>query len=82
MRRVTVHGDDCPVNGPQQLLHDDLHVPLGGALKQLQMHVMSGKQKKMTQINKKKVKKIIFSSQSHFNSLSEDTLSTFFALIE
>lgn len=29
---VSSHGDDGPVHGPKQLLHDDLHMPLGGAL--------------------------------------------------
>lgn len=32
MRGVAAHGDDRPVDGPQQLLHDDLDVPLGGTL--------------------------------------------------
>lgn len=32
VRRVSTHGDDRPVHSAQQLLHDDLDVPLGGTL--------------------------------------------------
>lgn len=31
---VPPHGDDGAVHGPEQLLHDDLDVPLGGSLQE------------------------------------------------
>lgn len=42
MRGVAAHGDDRPVDGPQQLLHDDLDMPLGGTLEEnTDTHVQS-----------------------------------------
>lgn len=32
VRGIEVHLDDGPVHRPQQLLHEDLNVPLGGTL--------------------------------------------------
>lgn len=32
VRGIEIHLDDGPVHRPQQLLHEDLNVPLGGAL--------------------------------------------------
>ena len=32
VRGIAAHGNNCPVNGSEQLLHDDLHVPLGWTL--------------------------------------------------
>lgn len=35
----TAHRNDCPINGPQQLLHNDLHMPLGWTLRETNANV-------------------------------------------
>lgn len=57
VRRIPAHGDDCPVYCPQQLLHDNLNMPLGGTLRRwdngISIRIETSQQRKMIKQYKK-----------------------------